>query len=115
MTKEWLERKLKEMADAGVDEATCEAGGGLTVIEAPHVVAKFRCNSVDTSKWGKNQQYHKVNLGAIYGTEGENADFAKATPSGAAWMQIDDGVRAHEFFEPQEDYYLKFFKAPKKQ
>lgn len=79
------------------------------------VVAKMQCNGIDTSKWGKGeaQATHKVRLGAIYGKEGENKDFADATPSGECWMQISAGRPALEFFEPGESYYVTFTKAPK--
>lgn len=45
---------------------------------------------------------------AVYGTEGENADFAKATPSGDLTINIDSGVPASSFFSPGKQYYLTF-------
>jgi hypothetical protein len=79
------------------------------------VVAKMRCNVIETAQYGQHecQTYRKVKLGAVYGTAGENADFSKATPSGECWMQIDAGVPASRFFEPQADYYVHFTRAPK--
>ena len=75
------------------------------------VVAKMQCSSVETMThaWGKQ---NKVNLGAIYGKEGENKDFADATPSGACWMQISDGRPALAFFKPGKNYYVTFTEAP---
>jgi hypothetical protein len=48
----------------------------------------------------------------VYDKEGENADFAKATPSGMVEMRIDKDVAASEFFEPTKRYYLTFEEAP---
>jgi hypothetical protein len=83
--------------------------------EVGAVRAKMRCNGIDTSRWGKfeGQQTVKVRLGAIYGTEGENKDFTTATPSGECWMNIDASRPAADYFEPGEDYYVTFTKAPK--
>lgn len=75
--------------------------------------AKMRVNRVATEDYGQNMQYKKVFLGAIYGTSGENADYAKATPSGECWLQIDAGVPASDFFKPGKDYYVTFEEAPK--
>jgi hypothetical protein len=82
----------------------------MTMTQA--VVAKMQCNSIDSSRWGKTQQTHKVHLGAIYGKEGENKDFADATPSGSCWMQIDASRPALAFFEPGKKYYVTFTPAP---
>lgn len=68
--------------------------------------AKFHCNSVTDNGYGKN-----ASLTAVYGKEGENADFAKATPSGTLQINIDKDTKASEFFVPKEDYYLTFEKA----
>lgn len=70
--------------------------------------AKFKCNSVTDNGYRKN-----ASLTAVYGKEGENADFAKATPSGTLQINIDKETPASEFFVPQEDYYLVFEKAEK--
>lgn len=70
--------------------------------------AKFRCNSVTDNGYGKS-----ANLTAIYGDKGENADFAKATPSGTLNINIDKDTPASDFFEPLKDYYLVFEEAPK--
>lgn len=67
------------------------------------VRAKFRCNSI-TDFGGQKQ----AQLSAIYGTEGENADYAKATPSGQLSISIDSETPASEFFKPGGEYYLTF-------
>lgn len=75
------------------------------------VVAKMQCNAVETQHFSHSKQ-HKVKLGAIYGKEGENKDFADATPSGECWMQISDGRPALDFFKPGKNYYVTFTEAP---
>lgn len=70
------------------------------------VKAKFRCESVSDNGYNKT-----ANLRAVYGTEGENADYAKATPSGNLQIQIDNETAASNFFKPQKDYYLTFVEA----
>lgn len=68
--------------------------------------AKFHCNSVTDNGYGTN-----ASLTAVYGKEGENADFAKATPSGTLQINIDNETKAAGFFKPQKDYYLTFEEA----
>jgi len=75
------------------------------------VVAKMQVQSVETQRMTHTTQ-HKVKLGAIYGKEGENKDFADATPSGECWMQISDGRPAAEYFKPGKKYYVTFTEAP---
>jgi hypothetical protein len=53
----------------------------------------------------------KVNLGAVYGTEGENKDFTDATPSGSCWMVIKENFPASRFFKPGKKYYVTFTEA----
>ena len=67
------------------------------------VKAKFRCNCV-TDYGGQKQ----ATLSAVYSNEGENADFAKATPYGELKINIDSEVPASDFFQPQKYYYLTF-------
>ena len=67
------------------------------------VKAKFRCNSV-TDFGGQKQAL----MSAVYSQTGENADFAKATPSGELKMSIDAEVPASNFFAPGKEYYLTF-------
>lgn len=76
------------------------------------VRAKMSCNFIETQEFNKGFKQVKVHLGAVYGTEGENRDFANATPSGACWMQIDAGRPAASWFEPGKKYYMTFTEAP---
>lgn len=78
------------------------------------VVAKMRCNSTETTRWGPavTSLSHKMKLGAVYGKDGENKDFNDATPSGECWMQISDGRPAADFFKPGKNYYVTFTEAP---
>ena len=76
------------------------------------VRAKMQCNRTELADYGNSAQYRKVFLGAVYGKEGENAGFAKATPSGECWLQIDVGMPANEYFKPGKKYYLTFMEAP---
>jgi hypothetical protein len=78
----------------------------LTIIMATTIKAKFRCTSVTDNGYNKQAQ-----LSAVYGKEGENADFAKATPSGKMEIMIDKETKGAEFFEPNQEYYLTFEKA----
>lgn len=75
------------------------------------VVAKMQCSAVETSRFDQSYVQHKVRLGVVYGKEGENKDFADATPSGECWMQISDGRPALAFFQPGKRYYVTFTEA----
>jgi hypothetical protein len=72
----------------------------------------MQVNRIETTDYGQGMNYKKVHLGAVYGKEGENAGFAKATPSGECWLQIDAGMPAAEWFKPGKKYYLTFTEAP---
>lgn len=74
------------------------------------IKAKFVCNSITDNGWNKS-----ANLTAVYGKEGENSDFAKATPSGNLTISIDKDTPASDFFEPQSSYYLYFEPVPKEE
>lgn len=76
------------------------------------VRAKMHCQNIEVQDWGNGQKQTKVNLGAVYGTQGENKDFTDATPSGACWMQIKDAYPAAQFFKPGKKYYVTFTEAP---
>lgn len=65
--------------------------------------AKFVCNSVTDNGYNKS-----ANLTAVYGKEGENADYSKATPFGTLTITIDKDTKAADFFEPQKNYWLDF-------
>lgn len=71
--------------------------------------ARFHCNSITDFQYVKQTE-----LTAVYGKEGENADFAKATPSGSIKIGIDKETPAADFFEPGEEYYVTFTKVEKK-
>lgn len=73
------------------------------------VRAKFHCNSIEQYQYGT-----RAKLTAVYGKEGENHDFAKATPSGSVEISIDHDVPASTFFKPGEEYFLDFTKVEKK-
>lgn len=66
--------------------------------------AKFQCHKVEHVTGG----YRTATLGAVYSQTGENADFAKATPSGQLVISISPETPAVDFFEPGKDYYLEF-------
>lgn len=70
------------------------------------VKAKFTCSWVAENGRFKTAYFH-----AVYSTEGENADFAKATPGGNLSINIDSEVPASDFFEQGKSYYLTFTKA----
>ena len=67
------------------------------------VKAKFKCMSV--TDFGA---YKQAQMSAVYSREGENADFAKATPYGDLKINIDSEVPASDFFIPTKEYYLTF-------
>ena len=75
------------------------------------VVAKMQVNVLEAKKYQHGEQL-TVRLGAVYGKEGENKDFADATPSGECWMNINTGRPAAEFFKPGKKYYVTFTEAP---
>lgn len=72
------------------------------------VVAKFQCNAV--IPFGEDTKI--AHLDAVYGTEGENADFASATPSGHLQIMIDKSTPAVDYFKQGKKYYLTFEEAP---
>lgn len=74
------------------------------------VKAKFVCNSVLNFQHGAKQP----RFSAVYGKEGENADFAKATPQGSIEMTVDADVPAADYFNPGDEFYVYFEKIEKK-
>ncbi len=70
------------------------------------VKAKFKCNSITNYK---GQQ--SVNMHAVCGNSGENADFTKYTPCGNLDISIMEDCPAYNQFIPGEDYYLTFEKS----
>jgi hypothetical protein len=75
------------------------------------VRAKFKCSAVIPNPWGDGTTAH---FHAVYGTEGENADFTKATPCGNLSMIISSDVPASTFFQQGSEYYLDFINAETK-
>ncbi len=73
------------------------------------VKAKFQCNSIVDCGSALNVSFH-----AVYSQEGENADYAKATPWGNLNIGIDKGTKASEYFERGKNYYLYFEEVPQK-
>jgi hypothetical protein len=71
--------------------------------------AKFTCYDVTETTSGN----FSVQMGAVYGTEGENADFAKATPSGQLMLSVDKHTLAAKEFVRGAEYYLTFDKIEK--
>jgi hypothetical protein len=72
------------------------------------VKAKFKVQYVTHFEFSK-----VVEMNAIYGTEGENADFTKATPNGNLTITISNDVPASELFNPGDEFYLNFDKIQK--
>jgi hypothetical protein len=70
------------------------------------VRAKFVCQAVTAFITHK-----QASFSAIYGKEGENADFTKVTPWGELKMNIDNDAPASQAFEPGKSYYLTFESA----
>lgn len=127
VTREWLERKLKECDDTHV-----AAGESLQVqvetnslpwgIYNPQgeivrrgvsttVRAKMSCTMIEQYSGGGV----KVRLGVVYSSDpnSENRAFSDATPSGSAEMMIQARRPAIKLFEPGAEYYVDFTKAPK--
>jgi hypothetical protein len=76
------------------------------------VKAKFRCNQIVDTDSGYGYTNRLVKFLAVYGKEGENATFSKATPSGEVSLQIDKETEAYDHFKPGKEYYLTFEEAP---
>lgn len=72
----------------------------------PKFRAKFRVESSEVN----DQQQQVLLARAIYGTEGENADYAKATPWGELRINIDPSTDAHGMLEPGNDIYIDVIK-----
>lgn len=70
------------------------------------VKAKFTCSALVDLGYVVTASFH-----AVYGTEGENADYAKATPCGNLNITIDKETKASEYFKQGESYYLTFQKV----
>lgn len=84
----------------------------LTTVTLSAVRAKMKVSHIERNEFAHGMGSKKVHMGAVYGKEGENADYSKATPSGALWLQIDQGVPAADWFKPGKSYYLTLTEAP---
>lgn len=71
------------------------------------IKAKFQCVSV--TDYGSTKE---AKFSAVYSSTGENADFAKATPSGSLSIMVDKDTLAADFYQPKKSYYLTFEEAP---
>lgn len=63
--------------------------------------AKFSCRFVTKQAYGGEE----IGLTAVYGKEGVNAEWSKATPTGDLSMTISN-PDAQGYFVPGKDYYL---------
>lgn len=68
--------------------------------------AKFKCISV--TDFGSQK---RAELMAVSGSKGDNADYAKYTPSGQLTITVDNETSASSFFQPTKEYYLTFEEA----
>ncbi len=127
VTKEWLERKLREFDDANVaagsykivEIETTNPPPGTTNIQGEvasrevgmTVRAKMACTELSTYSGGGV----KVKLGAVYSNDpnSENRAFSDATPSGSCEMMIQGGRPAIKLFEAGAEYYVDFLKVQK--
>lgn len=74
------------------------------------VRAKFQCNAVVPNPY-QPEKTTTVYFNAVYGKEGENADYSNATPSGQLSMGIDSNTKAATYFVQGKNYYLTFEEA----
>ena len=70
-----------------------------TIIEA-----RFTCNDVSPNAWGCKS----VTFNAVYDSNGANASFSKATPSGQILMSVDNETTAATEFERGVTYKVTF-------
>ena len=70
---------------------------------------KFKCHSVTEYEHGMRL----AKLSVVMTDQGENMDFAKATPIGSMEIGIDTGNKNNPFFIPGREYYLEFKKVVK--
>lgn len=72
------------------------------------VRAKFTCHGVTDTDYGQVVAH----MCAVYSEEGENKDFAEATPVANLDMHISKETPAHDFFKQGKNYYLDFTEVP---
>lgn len=75
--------------------------------------AKFKCSHFLDYNGEGNYTNRKFFFSAIYGKDGENAQFAKATPSGTLEIMVDKDTAAFDLWKPGREYYLTFEEVPK--
>lgn len=79
------------------------------------VVAKFRVREIrNRESYGEGECNAEVVMECVYDDkdlDSENARFTKATPSGSCEMQITNPA-AMEQFQPGDEFYAYFKKAP---
>jgi hypothetical protein len=68
-----------------------------------NVIAKMSVSSVEDYGQSRKIKFSCVHDAAINKDEPENRAFTKATPSGEAWMTIDNRF-VWDAFKPQSDY-----------
>ena len=74
------------------------------------VKAKFIVTSVEKFQEGTENESRAISLQAVIGTEGDNAEWSKWTPSGSISMHITN-PGAFEQFEEGKQYYVEFEKV----
>ncbi len=78
------------------------------------VRAKFVVSSITKNAPWQGRQTTTINLNPVYSTDPnhENKKFWDATPSGTISLSVASAEAAAEF-EPGEEFYVDFTKAPK--
>lgn len=74
------------------------------------VRAKFKCESIERSRWQDGKEVHTVKLSPVYGGSEENKKFYAASPCG----KIELGTlnpEAAAAFELGKSYYVDFTPA----
>lgn len=71
------------------------------------IQARFTCNAIVPSAYAPDKVMN-IYFNAVFGQEGESADYSKATPYGQLSMGVDMGTKAATYFEIGKDYYLHF-------
>jgi hypothetical protein len=73
-----------------------------------HVIAKMECKSVEDYGFSRKFKFSCVHDSGInIGDTPENISFTKATPSGEAWMTVDNQYVWPEFHPPVANETLK--------
>lgn len=74
------------------------------------VRAKFRVESITSSKWGPQQEVRTIKLVPVVGGSEENKQFYAATPGGSIDLQCLN-LKAAEQFDLGKEYYIDFTPA----